>query len=64
MRSIIYQIFDIIQVNSLNFSKNKHLNFFNYFVVTKKNFYLKNFFNNNTKKSIFKKKFKNFIPVV
>ena len=42
MSSRIYPILAIIQVNSLNFCKNKQLIFF-YFVVTKKNFNLKKF---------------------
>ena len=54
MRNIIYSILDIIQVNSLNFCKKQELNFFNYFVVTKKNFNKKNF-NHNSKKFDFLK---------
>ena len=41
MRSRIYSILDIIQVNSLNFCKNTNLIIF-YFVVTKKNLIKKN----------------------
>ena len=36
MRSIIYPIFDIIQFNSLNFSKSKLLNFLIILLLRKK----------------------------
>ena len=55
MRSKIYSIFYIIQVNSLNFCKNKHLNFF---IIL----WLRDF-NNNIKIRFSKKIKKNLYPL-
>ena len=62
MHNIIYQVFEIMRVISLNFSKNEHLHIKN--LVVNKKFIFEKKFNCDTSKIILPKKLKKYFIIV